>query len=132
MSAVLTPAEPAVDQLPLIPQATVQLELVRCSVWGRLTRQAEVRVATDGSGFLVVQVLQPHGKPAFVAMRHEPADRLHQLHLQAEQMHAGTAVVIVGRGFELTTLDGAPAIRPRICDAIGLADFCFTDEGPST
>lgn len=126
MSAVLQ-HEPAVDQLPLInPQVREQ---VRWSVWGRLTRQAEVRIATDGSGYLVVQVLQGKGELPFVAMRHEPAHRLPELHHQASAMREGVAVVIVGRGFELTTLDGVHAVRPRICDAIGLADFCFINEG---
>lgn len=126
MSAVLQ-HEPAVDQLPLItPPAREQ---VRWSVWGRLTRQAEVRIATDGSGYLVVQVLQGNGELPFVAMRHEPAHRLPELRHQAGAMREGVAVVIVGRGFELTQVDGVHAVRPRICDAIGLADFCFINEG---
>jgi len=129
VSAVLHHAAP-VDQRPLItPPAR---EPVRFSVWGRLTRHAEVRVATDGSCYLVVQVLQPKGELPFVAVRHEPAGRIADLRHKAAEMRIGVAVIIIGRGFELTEVDGAHAIRPRICDAVRLADFCFPDEGATS
>jgi len=48
MSAAVQHAEPAVDQLPLLQSP--EPGSMHVSVWGRLTRQAEVRVTTDGSG----------------------------------------------------------------------------------
>ena len=129
MNPALQHVEPAVDQMPLIDPPAAVREPVRFSAWGELTRHAEVRVATDGSCLLTVQVMQPKGALPFVAVRHEPADRLSELRALAALMRPGVAVVIVGRGFELTHLDGHQAVRPRICDAIQLANFCFIDEG---
>ena len=52
MTAAVENAEADVHQLPLAPEP----EPVHHAVWGRLSRQAEVRVATDGSHRLVVQI----------------------------------------------------------------------------
>ena len=121
-------AEP---ELPFIPAA--QTTPVPFVVWGRLSRQAEVRIATDGSGFLVVQVLQQGQGLPFVAIRHEPAERLQHMRDLAQQLTEGVAVLITGRGFELSKHDGRQVLSPRICLGISLASFCvLNDDGSFT
>ena len=123
MSAVAEQAATAVDQLPLITQPAP--EPIRVSVWGRLTRQAEVRVATDGSGMLVVQVLQGKAGLPFVAIRHLPADELPALQEVANKLRPGVAIVVIGLGLQVTDHLGERVISPRICEAIRLAPFTF-------
>lgn len=123
MSTALADPHTTVDQLPLIPQPA--REPVRFSLWGELTRQAEVRISTDGSAHLVVQVLQGKDALPFVAIRHAPAHSLGEIQQLADRMRPGVAIVVIGRGLQLTSIDGAHAVSPRICDAIHLANFCF-------
>lgn len=130
MNAVAQSTEPDVNQLPLVHAP--EPELIRMSAWGRLSRQAEVRVATNGSGMLVVQILQGKNAMPFVAIRHEPADKLNDLRALAQEMKPGVAVLIIFRGFELVTHYGQQALSPRICDAIGLSRFCFINDDGST
>jgi len=135
MSAVLEPTtEPDVNQLPLIPTLAPapEPEMIRLSAWGRLTRQAEVRVATDGSGMLIVEILQGKNAMPFVAIRHEPADQINALRDLAHEMRPGVAVVIIFRGFEVTTHRGQEVLSPRICDVIGLSNFSFVNPDGST
>jgi hypothetical protein len=125
MSAAVQHAEPAVDQLPLLQSP--EPGSMHVSVWGRLTRQAEVRVTTDGSGLLIVQVLQGKGSLPFVAMRHVPADQLPALQHLAHRLQPGVAVVIIGIGLEVVRDHGEQVVRLRICEHIHLAPFCFFD-----
>jgi hypothetical protein len=129
MSTVAEQAAPTVDQLPLITQPAP--EAIRVSVWGRLTRQAEVRVATDGSRMLIVQILQHKGGLPFVAIRHVRADEMPSLHEMADKLKPGVAIVIVGIGLEVATHQGQQVLSPRICEAIHLAPFSFINDDGS-
>lgn len=102
------------------------LQHVKLSLVGVLQRHAEVRIATDGSAHLVVQVLQAKDGLPFVAVHHRPAEHRSDLEHLAAGMTPGTGVLLVGRGIELDNKHGHQVLRLVHCDRVSpvnAADF---------
>jgi hypothetical protein len=123
MSAVLQRLEPTVDQLALIPEPVVQPELLEVALWGRLARNAQVRISIDGSVHLVVEILQPKGRPPFVAVYHLPAHERQFADELGHQLTAGVGVLLRCRGIERGTYDGRDVLQPIFCEGVCVARF---------
>lgn len=105
-AAVHTSAERAVPAI-LQPQLTgLVLRKLKFSVAGELMKHAEVRTGCDGSVHLVVQILQPAGGLAFVAMFHAPAAAAADVTRHAATLHKGLNALVVGVGLRLSEFDG--------------------------
>jgi len=102
------------------------MPLLKLSLVGHLQRMAEIRTHTDGSAHVVVQVLQPRDGLPFVAVHRVPADAVAAMEQMALRMTPGTAVLLVGRGIELSDHRGHPVLRLTHCDqllAVNAADY---------
>jgi hypothetical protein len=123
MSAVLRETAPTVDQLALIPEPATQPALLEVALWGRLARSAQVRISTDGSSHLVVELLQPKGRPAFVAVYHLPAHERQFADDLGHQLTAGVGAVIRCRGIERGHHEGRDVLQPIFCEGVCVAQF---------
>lgn len=94
-------------QVPLLlhPQSTA-LRKLKFSIAGELQKQAEVRIAVNGSAHLVVQILQPGGGLPFVAMFHAPAAEAEDLQRHAGTLYAGLTAMVVGVGLRVSSFEG--------------------------
>jgi hypothetical protein len=115
--------------LPLIPAPDYQALYV--SACGQLTRHAELRICTDGSYTLSALIHQPRNALPLFSQWHRPAALRPELQWMAQNMRAGTSVVITGRGLWLSQLAGEPVLCLRECTGIARADFCVFDPAPS-
>lgn len=106
---------------------------VEAVIVGQLVRHAELRHATDGSLLLHAEVAQhlqghPHAAPVITCIRIDPSDApnaVHQVwhHKVAHELRAGVEVLLRGKGLEITTAHGAPAVRLINCRHIALVTW---------
>lgn len=92
--------------------------LPRLAILGRIERLGEVRIGTDGSAHLVVEVLQPGDGLPFMAVMHVPASERSMLEARARRLIPGIFVMVVGRGLEVTDHRGREVLFLKQCDSV--------------
>ncbi len=107
---------------PAAPVAT-SVPTLKLSVVGQLLRPAEVRTSTDGSAHIHLLVLQPQDALAFLAVFHAAPEQRELFTRIAQQLTAGSGVLLLGRGITFAKHDGKGVLRLVQCDGFAPADL---------